>query len=130
MSDPAIVEHCAWKYADDDRSSICMLIRALSQKPYAQEVAAFWQMQWFNIAGPMEWNGRKFIGNATGFITISETSDNLIKVSFTDEEESLVPQTASVADAERLVDALVIRLLSKKVEEVGAGEPATPSQPK
>ena len=101
------------------------LIQRLSRKPYAREVAAFWAMKWFHIAGPMNWTGQMFEGEATAFIVITEAVDHLISVSFHDSQgEAVDPKVGSLEESERLVDALVLRILQRTAEQGGSASSA------
>ena len=72
----------------------------------------------------MNWNGNKFEGEATAFITITDEGSGMIGVSFRDAREDLPACVGSIDESERLVDAFAQRLLSiNSSNQCGGVEP-------
>jgi len=111
LSDPRVLEHAKGQYDAVAGAPMVELIRRLSKKPYASEVAAFWVMGWcFYIAGQMTWTGEMFEGEATAFVCVS-SAKGVIHVTFRNGLEDLPAVSGGIDASERVIDAYVSRIL-------------------
>jgi len=76
------------------------------------QVAAYWAMDTFHLAGPMEWTGEVFEGDATAFVSVW-SSNGAIHVVFSSKTENTPVVTGGIDEREKLVDAYVARILNE-----------------